>query len=267
MKPKVLKVQHEGKEIEVIAAQDGMPICVYPDGTEKSFDVPHAVSKIKEVSDDRDTWRGKAETHERTLQAYTVDGKPLDVAKAKEALALVGNIDRGKLKDAEEVERIKSEAQAALTTQITELKTSHAAEMAKLRSGYEGAILGEKLAVSEYLNKSTNVIPDFAREAWGPHRLLRDAEGRVIGGSGFDFENGKIVAYADGKKLFGKKPGEYAEVDEALEHFVGAHPQKDRLLKGVGPTGSGNPPSSPGGGAISNENATPRDLIAQGLGL
>lgn len=247
MKPKILKVQHEGKEIEVIAAQDGMPLYEV-DGKDVPFDAPHAVNKVKTVSNERDEYEKTARRLETTLKAFEVDGALADPAKVREAFTTVANLDKGKLKDAEEIERFKREAQTALATQIESLKSTHAAEVAKLRGGYESAILGEKLATSKFLNERTTVIPEFARDAWGPHRLQRDDQGRVTGGTGFDFENGNPVAYDQGKKLIGKKPGEYADVDEALEHFIGSHPQKDRLLKGVGSTGSGNQPAAAGGG-------------------
>jgi hypothetical protein len=257
MKPKVIKVTVEGKEIEVCPVQDGKPVCVNDKGDEVPFDVAHAVSKVKEVSEERDILRGERDTLKTALGSYVVDGAPLDPEKAKEAVRTFANLDKGKLKDAAEVEEIKRATAAAYEAQITSLKSSHSGEVSTLRNQLYEAVVGEQFGTSTFVKERLVLPPDIARDTFG-NKLQRNEKGEITGGWGFALEDGKMVPYLKGAKIFSSaKPGNVASFDEALAAMVNEYPHKESILKGSGAGGTGAQPNLGGsGGKKSVDRAT-----------
>jgi hypothetical protein len=103
-----------------------------------------------------------------------------------------------------------------------------------------------KFSQSKFVQDGLVIPPDFAEARFG---------------KSFKIVDGKVVAHdGQGKPIYSRKrPGEIAEFDEALEVLVDEYPEKARILKGAGASGSGKPPqgagNQPGSFVLSREDA------------
>ncbi|MFZ3193694.1 MAG: DUF6651 domain-containing protein [Moraxellaceae bacterium] len=225
-----------------VVVQDGKPVYVHADGKELAFDAAHALEKIGTLNREAQGHREAKESAEGKLKAF--EGIE-DAAAARKALETVKNLDQKKLVDAGEVEKVKLEAIKALEEQY--------APVVKKAQDLEQQLIGEKIggsfSRSKFIAEKLAIPADMAQAAFG---------------SAFKLEDGRVVAYQGGNKIFSRaKPGELADFDEALETLISSYPHRDSILKGSGASGGGaNQGGQGGGGGKKTMQRTAFDAMA-----
>lgn len=206
------KMTADGKAVEM---KDGNPIWVDANGGEQVL----AGDTITRLNGDAKKLRERAEAAETSLAAF----KDIDPVKAKDAITMIDKIDKKKLIDAGEVDRVTAEIKATFTTQITELQ--------KVNEGLTGQL--DNMRVDSIFDGSEFVKDRVAV----PADMFKDSFRRF-----FKVKDGKIEAYDKaGNRVMSKaKVGDYADASEALEILVEQHPQKDTILKASTESGGGN---------------------------
>ena len=91
--------------------QDGKPVYVKDDGTEITFDAKQAFDKIGELTGQATGFRKERDSLKESLSKFG----DIDPEKAQEALSTIANLDKKKLVDAGEVEKVAD----ALITRLT----------------------------------------------------------------------------------------------------------------------------------------------------
>lgn len=215
--------------------QEGKPVYVADDGKEIVFDYPATLATISRLNGEARGHRERAEAAEAALKPFEGITDP---AAARTALTTVKNLDDKKLVDAGEVERVKTEAIAAVEAKYGPVVK----ERDKLRGDLVAEIIGGSFGRSKFITDKLVIPSDLAQAAFGRH---------------FALDDGKIVAKdASGNRIYSRaRPGEVANFDEALESIVDAYPHRDTILKGTGASGGGAPPSG-GGGAGGKQTIT-----------
>lgn len=225
------KKSDDGKQL--VLAENGMPIFIGSDGSEKPFDVDARIKQIAELTD-------KANKR----------GKEIDDLKAKYALLaeiddLAAYVDEYK-RNAEIVaslkdkEREKEEnVQKRITEAIKGAVAPVALERDKLKAELETANKG--------LNKA--VIGDsFFRSKYVAEKLVNSALAQQLFEGSFYVKDGKPVGRdANGNDIYGADG--VAGFDEALSKLVEASPFKDNILK----SSSGGSGSNNGGNSGANK--------------
>lgn len=234
----IVIIDHEGKKL---------PVFVSGDGKEMPFDADVSVGKISALNGESRDWRVRAEKAETAVKAL----EGIDPAKAREALDVVSKLDQKKLVDAGEIDKVRAEIKAGYEGQIAERDKKLADANGRLTEMQRAsAFAGSKFVASKV------AIPiEFLRARFEPN---------------FQFdESGKMFAVdAAGNKIYSKNPqrmGELADFDEALEHLVSSHSQRDSILKGTNASGGGahqNGNAAAGGGNGGKRTMLRRDFDA-----
>lgn len=233
---KLKTVTIDGKTYAVVS-EDGKPVYVYDDGKEVAYDAPASVEKIKSLNAEAKNHREAKEAAEETVKKF--EGIE-DVDAARQALETVANLKSGDLVAAGKVEEIKVAAKRAAEEQVTEIKKTLESQIAtltqtnsELRSGWDGERIGTSFANSKFVTEKLAVPGAVAQKIFGDN---------------FKIEDGKMVAYKDGQKVYSREnPGDAAGFDEALGVLVDSYPFRDSLVRGSG-GGSGGRGGSNGGG-------------------
>lgn len=221
------------KTIEVAGAtyaavQDGKPVFVHDDGKEIAFDAVGTVARIGALNGEAKGHRERAEAAEAKLKGF--EGIE-DAEAARKALATVKTLADGDLVKAGEVDRIKAEAIKAVEDKFKPVT----AERDRLAQQLHHEIVGGSFLRSKFIADKVAIPAEFVQARFG---------------EAFKVEGGRLVAYADGAKLFSRSnPGELAGFDEAIELLIERHPQRDSILKGSGANGGGATGGGNGGGA------------------
>lgn len=240
---KLKTIEIEGKTYAEVS--DGKPLFLGDDGKEVAFDAPGTVATINRLNGEAMGHRTAKEAAEAKLKAFEGIADP---AAAIKALEIVGNLDKKKLIDAGEVERVKAEIAKSYQEKLD-------ASDARAK-GLEDALHGEKIGGA--FSRSKAIADKFAI----PADLVQSRFG-----SNFKLEEGKVVAYdSSGNKLYSKaNPGNPADFDEAIELLVDAYPYKDSILKGTGAAGGGSTSSTTqtGGKTITRADFNKLDPAAQ----
>lgn len=194
------------------------PIYVHDDGKEMPHDAVHSVATIARLNNEAKTNREAKEAAEKALKAFEGIEDP---TAAKKAIQTMQNLDDKKLVDAGEVEKVKAEAIKAVEEKYAPIVQQRDSLEAQLH----GELIGGGFARSKYIQDNIAV---------GQH---------------FKIEEGKVVAYDQkGEKIYSRlRPGELANVDEALESLVGGYQHKDLILKGGKGNGGGFQSGGKGG--------------------
>lgn len=203
---------------------NGDPIRIDSNGNEASVKDDGIDSLQRAVSESIQR-KEKIQDLEKQLKNYEgID----DPQKAKDALEKVQNLENKDLIDAGKAEEMKQQIKDQYENKISEKDQA----LSERDQQIHNLVVSNAFASSQVVNEKTILPPDVAEAYFGKH---------------FKVENGQAVAYdQNGNPIYSKdKPGEPASFDEALDHLVENHPQRDRLLKGS-PGGSG---SGPGGGS------------------
>ena len=197
------------------------PIYVHDDGKEMPHDAAHSVATIARLNGEAKTHREAKEAAEKALKAFEGIEDPV---AAKKAIQTMQNLDDKKLVDAGEVEKVKAEAIKAVEEKYAPIVQQRDALEAQLH----GELIGGGFARSKYIQD--NIV----QATFGQH---------------FKIEEGKVVAYdQNGEKIYSRvRPGELANVDEALESLVGGYQHKDLILNGGKGTGGGFQSGGKGG--------------------
>lgn len=112
-----LKLDENGNVVVV----DGKPVYIHDDGKEIPFDAPQAMQKISSLNAENKQHREAKEKAEAELKKF--DGID-DVAKAKEALKTVENLDAKKLIDAGEAEKVRQEVIKGYEQKLADAKSN-----------------------------------------------------------------------------------------------------------------------------------------------
>lgn len=208
--------------------KDGMPVYIHDDGKEIEFDAARAFKTIKDLNEENRKHREEKEAAIKKLEVYG----DLDAEAAKKALETVKSYDQKKMVDAGEVEKVKAEAVEAFKKQLEETKTSYEAKISELKSSTESKdsqifnlMVKNRFSSSKVVSDKLSIPADMVEAKFG---------------NNFKIEDGKVIAYLDGKKIYSRKnAGEFADFEEALEVMIDAYPNKDTILRGSGASGSG----------------------------
>ena len=229
-----LKLDDKGQ----VVVSNGMPVYVHEDGKEVPFDASAALSKIEELNSENGKHRHEKKEALAQLKAF----EGLDPEMARKALDITKNLDAKKLIDAGEVEKVKESIGKAFEAKTLDMQTRYekqSTELIKSLQEKDGQIFNlmvtNRFSSSKFVSDKLAIPSDFAEARFG---------------KAFKIEEGKVVAYdSSGKKIFSRKsPGSIADFDEALEVLVDEYPDKTRIMKGSGASGSGSNSSQHTGG-------------------
>ena len=237
MKLKTIDTQVDGKTATVAVLDDkGHPVYIHDDGKEVGHDAKLATDKIKQLNGEAQGHREVKEAAEAKLLTFAGIE---DAAAAVAALATVANLNSGELTTAAKVQEIKDAAARAAEDRVAAAVAAKDADILKVtgeRDGFKGALdselIGGGFSRSKYIADKISIPADIMQATFG---------------SRFKVEDGKLVAYGpDAKQLYSRsRPGEVADLDEALELLVDGYANKDLILKATIGGGGG---ALPGGG-------------------
>lgn len=201
-----------------VVVQDGKPVYVKDDGTEEAFDAAQTIGKIASLNGEAKSHREAKEAAEAQLKQF----EGLDPAKAKSAIETISNLDAKKLVDAGEIEKVRAEIKKSFDPMVQE-NTQLKSELNDLR-------LSHQFETSKFVKDNVAIPPEFLKANFAKN---------------FEFKEGQLVAKdGQGNTIFSPAGnGNNANFDEAIEHLIKSHPQKDTLLKAVGSNGSGSEPN------------------------
>lgn len=220
-----LKIDEDGHAV----VQDGKPVYIESDGKEVAFDAPGTVAAISRLNGEAKHNRESKEAAEKALKAFEGIEDPQEALKAIEAMQ---NIDRKKLVDAGEVEKVKSEIAKGY-----EKKLSDAEEKINgLSSTLNREMIGGAFGRSGFIKEKIAVPPDMVEATFG---------------KSFKIEDGRVVAYdKSGSPIYSRSnPSEVAGFDEALEILVDGYQHKDSILIGANGGGGGTRNGGGNGGS------------------
>tara|TARA_R110000851_G_scaffold66998_6_gene151142 strand:- start:1225 stop:2022 length:798 start_codon:yes stop_codon:yes gene_type:complete len=197
-----------------VELKDGNPVYIDASGREMSV----ADDTISRLNGEAKTHREGKEAAENKLKQY--DG--LDAELARKALDTVSKLDAKTLIDAGEVDKVRDEMKSSFTGQLGEKD----ARIAELSGSLDGMLVDKVFESSSFARDGIAVPQDMFQSTFR---------------GSFKVEDGKVKAYGkDGAQLLSREhAGEYATNEEALKILVDGHPEKDRILKADGNTGSG----------------------------
>jgi hypothetical protein len=225
-----LKLTEDGQAAVI---QDGKPVYIHDDGKEVAFDASATVSTISRIEGESKRYKERAQTAETKLKPYEGISDPEAAIKA---LTTVANLDHKKLVDAGEVEKVKAEAIKAVTDSFESKYAPVVKKLAKAEEELYAEKIGGAFTRSKFIAEKVAIPAEFVQARFGKN---------------FNIEDGKVIAHdASGNRMYSRaRPGDLAEFDEALEMLVDQYPDRDRVLKGSGSSGSGAQPGSSGNGA------------------
>ncbi len=240
---KTMTIQVDGKDVTVaVVGPNGFPVYEI-EGKEVEQDIVALRSDLAKLNSDDAGWRHKY----RQLEAQFEPFKDLDPEKARHALDVVASLDDKKLLDAKQVDVMKAQweesfkqnkaaSDAAFQAKIDELTGSLDSE----RSNIKRMLIQRVFSDSKFLEGTTfDKLRDEAFRVFGDHFQVESGENG----------NYRVVAKnPDGTPILSiARPGQVATTDEAIEHIISSHPQKDYILKGSQASGSGAQGSAGGG--------------------
>jgi len=205
------KLDAEGKMV----LKDGNPIYVNSAGQEQTVEA----GTITRLNGEAKEFRIAKEKAEEQLQKFA----GLDPDKAKAAIETVDKLDKKRLIDSGEVDKLQNQIKEQFTTQLNEKDSA----LSTLQSRLDNMVVGDVFKSSE-----------FVRDGIAVPRDMFEATFR----NNFKIEDGKVVAYGkDGNRLLSKtRAGEFADPEEALQILVEQHPQKEVIMKANTGNGTGN---------------------------
>lgn len=204
---------------------DGNPIYLDADGKESTV----APGYITRLNNESAQHRKDAKDAQTKLAAFG----DLDPKVAKDAVAKIKDVDFDALVNKGEIETVKTQMREQYETETNDLK----AQLSDRDKRLNDMALDNAFKGSDFLQTRV-AIPRDAAEA-----LFR---------SKFKVEDGKVIPLKDADNPLLNKHGDVASVDEALEHYITARPDKDTLLKAppVGGSGGQGGGGNRGGGNV-----------------
>lgn len=205
-----------------VVLTDGKPVYVdETDGKELAFDAAQMHRKITELGAENKAHRERFQAAESVLEKFG-GAKPEDFAAMKKVMEEVGGIDgisELKKKSGVDVEAIKKSITDAYEAKLAEATKASTEKDGTIRQLLVGNGFATAKSLADTIFKDTR---DVAESYFGKH---------------FKVENGKPVAYLGENMLLSReRPGEPADVNEALSILIDQHPQRDsfRLAPGGG---------------------------------
>jgi len=202
--------------------------------------IPELQNEAKRYREDRDKYKsriekfGELDPEEVHDKLKAIEG--IDLAKAKEALATVANLDQLDRDRNIEIEKIKDQVGEAYKNKIREIDDSHTRKVGAL----EDAINKKDSAIRDLLIKGAfdsnafikeqTVIPsDMAYARFGGYFRVDEDEGRLKVVAVHPF-NG--INYQAGDPIYSlSRPGDIAQPEEAIEILINEYPNKDSILR------------------------------------
>lgn len=243
---------------ETVVTEGGNPVYEYDDGKEIAVDWPRAMETIAAANKEAKTHREAREAAEKKLQEFSVyvgeDGKPLDPAEVRKAVDTHKLLSEKKLLEAGEVQKLKDEAERAVTQRYVSQVEERDKKIADLTKAIEDKEKGWAFTTSKFVTEKITYPP--------PHALQ-------VFGHAFKPENGKLVGYYNGELIMSRKTiGQPAEFDEAMEFIVEKDPFKERYLVNDAGGGAGTQTSAsrPNKNAAELAGLPPTDRMAAAWG-
>ena len=171
----------------------------------------------------------------------------VDPEKAKTALAVMANLDDKKLLDAKQVETMKTQWESSFLRNKAGTDAAYEAKIAELT----GSLDSEKSNIKKMLIQRVFSDSKFLEQT--TFDKLRDAafmmfEKRFVVEQADNGDYRVVAKNSDGTDILSIiRPGQKATTDEAIEHIIMSHPQKDYILKGSQASGSGAQGGAGGG--------------------
>lgn len=223
---------HDGKKAgwklnaagDAIELKDGNPVWINSDGSETTM----GGDTITRLNSEAKTNRERAEAAETKARAF--DG--LDATKAREALDTISKIDQKKLIDAGEVDKVRQ----SIGTEWQGKLDDATKQIAEANARADNYLLDNAFKGSKFVTDKLTVPVDMVQAMFGKN---------------FKVEDGKVYGVdAQGNKIPSKtRAGEFADLDEALGHYVDNYAHKDNILKGGNHEGSGGNGGGGGNGS------------------
>lgn len=223
-----LKLDDQGRPVQA----NGLPVYTKDDGQEVAVDVAKLFSDLHRVNTESAGRRKELETLQGTLKGF----EGLDPAAAREALQKLEAIGQKKLIDAGEVDKVKAQIEAGFTAKLTKAEQALAAKEATIRH----LAVSQAFAGSKFLRESTVLTPSVAQAALGPQFTVETGPTGAPVVVAKDLNGNPIMSPGN--------PAQYATTEEALQHLVHQHPERDALLR-AGRPGGGTPPNGRPAGA------------------
>ena len=262
LKTMTIKVKGEDQaEKDLIVAMvgpNGHPIYEI-EGKEVEQDVVQLRDIITERNKESADRRKAAEDLKTQLALF----EGIEPDKARAALTLAANLDSKKLMDAGQVELMKSQweesfkankaaGDAAYETKISQVTQDLEVE----RNNIKKMLIQDVFTDSKFLEGTTfDKLRDGAYKMFGDKFVVEQDDNGSY----------KVVAKnPDGTPILSvARPGQVATTDEAIEHIILTHPQKDYILLGSLASGSGAQGGAGGGakGTIQQIQAAYDDAV------
>ncbi len=245
------KLKLDANNVPVL--QDGKPVYTKDDGSEVAFDAEATIGTITRLNAESKSHRERAESAEGRLKTFEGIADP---SAAIKALEIVSNLDAKKLVDAGQIETVRQQAVKAVEDKYAPIVQERDGLLSQLRSERMTATFAKSKFIAEKL-----VIPaDIAMAKFASH---------------FTVDGGKITAKdSAGNVIYSPtRPGETADLDEAMQVLVDGYSFKDNILKGAQNSGGGaGGRSGPGGkqtytrAQFDQLSATEKVSVAQKMG-
>ena len=203
--------------------------------------------------------KAEAKINELTAKIAEFDG--IDVAAVRALLA-----------EKEEQERKKAEAKGDYDRLTKQMAEAHAADKKKVLDDLAAA--NQRAGTLESQIAELTVGNAFSQSAFVRDELtLTPAKARVVYGSHFAFEDGKVVAYdkptgASDRTVLVNATGEPLSFEDALKKLVETDPDKEHLIRSKVKPGAGSSTAPKGGpkpGTEQNVKLSPTEKIQAGL--
>lgn len=241
-----------------VVVENGMPVYVDGAGKDIVFDAPATLFKVKSLTEEKDRHFGKASDLQKkldeaqtSLQAF--DG--LDVDAAKLAIETVEKMEGGKMIEAGEFDKLKTQMQGIQDKALSEQKETYEAKLAENETNIAGQqktinnlMISSNFAKSPFFSGDkprTILTPDLAANLF---RTNFKVEG--------DGPEPQLIGYLNGEKIpSSTNVGEPADFEEAISVIIEKHPGKERFLsspEGGGP-GAGSNFGRDGGSVMISE--------------
>ena len=239
---------------------DQKPVYIDPDGKELPLDPVNMYTKIIELGQESKKHREAAKTASEKLQVFEGIEDLTDWKKqADEAMEKIANFNDKDWLKAEKVEKLKEEMASSYNEKLTNVQNgfnlkekdykqalnTKDAQMRKL-------MITNLFSTSPYFsgsNPKTTLPPAIAESYFGKNfKVEEDEKTKMV----------KLVPYHDNGEvvLSRERPGEIADLPEAMTAIFEASPFKDQLLKSSG-GGSG------AGGGQGDGDQTPGSELAK----
>jgi hypothetical protein len=221
------KLTEDGKSI--LMDEKGLPVVFdEKEGKEFGLDAIHLFTKIPALQEEAKTHRLNAKTLADKLALYGT----IEPNIALEAIETVKALSVGDLKKKEEVDLIKKETEEAWNLKLVNQAKSYEERVKaqqelvqKREDDLRKSLLGSNFARSQFFSGKTPITtltPEIAEAYFGKHfRVNKDELGNM-----------SIVGQHKGADIYSRKrPGEFADFDEAMEKIIEAYPHKETILQ------------------------------------